>query len=186
MEKRDKLKELVVYVFFGVLTTLVSIGTFEGLDHFLRPRWGDHSYLFSKIVAFLCALAFAFVVNKLFVFRSKGWERRLVLHELLTFSAARLVSFVFVEYIAVIITFDLIWPKAEPGFAAWWLRVWPAQWPEITPMWMYRFITQWFIIQGIVVVLNYIFSKWVVFRTTPALRRHPSQEGNEEKGENRE
>jgi len=178
VDKRDKLRELIVYVFFGVLTTLVNLVVYQGLEHFLKPLWGGRSYLFSRVAAFVLALAFAFVVNKLFVFRQKSWERHLVLHELLTFSAARLVSFVFMEYIAVIIAFELIWPKAEPGFTAWWLRVWPAHWPEITPEDAFRFIALWCFIQVIVVVLNYIFSKFIVFRTTPACG-HPSKEGNE-------
>ena len=164
MEKRDKLRELALYVVFGVLSTLVSMAVFQGLEWLLKPRWGDHSYLFSKIVAFLLALAFAFVVNKLFVFKQKSWERRLVVHELLTFSAARLVSFVFVEYIAVIITFDLIWPKAEPRFAPWWQGLNLPFGLTIAPMDAYRFITQWCVIQVIVVVVNYVFSKLVVFR----------------------
>ena len=162
MTRRDKLKELVIYVFFGVLTTLVNMAVVQGLEHFLKPRWGDHSYLFSKIVAFVVALAFAFVVNKLFVFKQKSWERRLLARELLTFSAARLVSFVFVEYLAVFVLFDLIWPKAEPWFAPWWQSL--ALPFEIAPMDAYRFITQWFFVQVLVVVMNYIFSKFVVFK----------------------
>lgn len=159
-----KLKELVIYVFFGGLTTLVSIVSYQGLEWFLLPRWGDHSYLFSKIVAFVLALAFAFVVNKRFVFQQRSWERRQVLRELLTFSAARVVSFVLVEYIAVFVAFDLIWPRLELRFSPWWLQTWPQQLPAIAPMDAYRFLTQWCIIQVIVVLLNYVFSKWVVFK----------------------
>ena len=159
-----KYRELIVYIIFGVLTTLVSFGVYYGLEYFLQSRWGDHSYLFSKPVSFLIALAFAFIVNKLFVFHSKSWERRLVIHELLTFSAARLVSFIFVEFIASIIAVEWIWPRVEPRFTPWWLGVWPAQWPEITPMNAYRIITLLCIVQVIVVLVNYIFSKWVVFK----------------------
>jgi len=161
MAKRDKLNELVVYAFFGVLTTLVNVGANYGLEFFLKPRWGDHSYMFSKIVAFLLSLVFAFVVNKLFVFKQKSWERRLLVRELLTFSAARTVSFVLLEYTAVIITYEL-WPKSEPWFAPWWTGL---KLPiEIAPMDAYRFITHYCVIQVIVVILNYVFSKWVVFK----------------------
>jgi len=162
VDKRDKLRELVVYVFFGVLTTLVNMGANYCLEYFLQPRWGDNSFLFSKIAAFLLALAFAFIVNKLFVFKQKSWERRLVVHELLTFSAARLVSFILLEYVAVIITFKLIWPKVEPWFAPWWAGL---KLPfEIVPREAYRYITHYGMISVVVVILNYIFSKWVVFR----------------------
>ena len=170
MENRDKrnIREIVVYIIFGVLTTLVNLVAVQVLEHFLLPRWGEHSYLFSKIVAFFCALAFAFPVNKLFVFRQKSWKGRSVVRELLQFSAARVVSFLFVEYLAVFVAFDLIWPRMETWFTAWWPGIWPAQLPEITPMGAYRFITQWCIVQVIVVVVNYIFSKFIIFKSPAA------------------
>ena len=170
MKKKDKLKELVVYVIFGALTTLVSFGVHEGLEHFLSPRWGGRSYLFSRVVSFICALAFAFIVNKLFVFRSKSWERRLVWHELATFSAMRLVSFVLMEYLAMAFTFEVLWPRAESWFAPWWTELNLAIsarisfFPAFIPKTAFRIITLWCIIQVIVVILNYIFSKWVVFK----------------------
>jgi len=159
-----KYRELIVYVVFGALTTLVNFVVFQILEFFLQPRWGDHSYMFSKIVAFILALAFAFIVNKLYVFHSKSWERRLLVHELLTFSAARVVSFVLVEFIVMVVAFEVIWPRVEPRFAPWWLRVWPEGWPAITPRGAFRFLALWCVIQVIVVVMNYVFSKWVVFK----------------------
>jgi putative flippase GtrA len=156
-----KHREFVLYLLFGVLTTLVSIASYQALEWVLKPRWGNHSYLFSKWVAFILALAFAFLVNKLFVFRKKSGKPRILVRELLTFSAARLASFVLVEYVLVFVTFDWLWPKAEPRFASFWQahgRIIEA------PIDAYRFLTQWCVIQVIVVILNYIFSKWVVFK----------------------
>jgi len=177
MAKRDKLKELVVYVFFGVLSTLVNFVVSEGLERLLKPRWGGHSYLFSYIVGFIAALVFAFVVNKLFVFKQKSWERRLVLREVWTFTAARLLSFG-LEHALTFVFFDLLWPRCETWFAPLWLRV-PIVADLLAPVDAFRFLAKWGFIAVLVVILNYIFSKFVVFKTTPALRRHPSKEGNE-------
>jgi len=162
MTKRDKLKELAVYVFFGVLTTLVEFVVFEGLELILKPRWGGHSYLFSNIVGFIAALVFAFVVNKLFVFKQKSWERRLVLHEAWTFTAARLFSFG-LSYLLTFVFFDLLWPRCEPWFAPLWLRV-PLVADLFAPEKAFQLLAKWGVIAVLVVVLNYIFSKLVVFK----------------------
>jgi len=163
MDKRDKLRELVVYIFFGVLTTLVNMGVNQGLEHFLKPRWGDHSYLFSITIAFVVALVFAFVVNKLFVFRQRSWERRQVLHEAWTFTLARLFSFG-VDFLFTFAFFDLIWPRCEPWFAPLWLRAPLSILERINPEDAFRFLTRYGIVAVLVVLLNYIFSKWVVFK----------------------
>ena len=162
MGKQDKLRELALYVVFGVLSTLVDAGVFQGLEWLLRPRWGDHSYLFSTIVAFIVATAFAFVVNKLFVLRQKSWELRRVLYEAWTFLGARLFSFV-LGYLLTIVFFDLLWPRCEPWFAPLWLRV-PYAAEKIGPDGAFRFLAKYGVIAVLVVILNYIFSKWVVFK----------------------
>ena len=175
MEKRDKLREVVVYIIFGALSTLVNFVVFEGLELILKPRWGGHSYLLSLPVAFIISLAFAFVVNKLFVFKQKSWERRLVLHEAWTFTTARLFSFG-MESLLTYVFFDLVWPRWEVWFAPLWLRV-PLLADKIIPEDAFRLAIKWGFIAVLVVTSNYFFSKWVVFRTTPACG-HPSQEGN--------
>jgi len=162
MSNRDKLKELAVYVFFGALTTLLEFAVSEGLEFFLKPRWGGHSYLFSYIVGFSIALVFAFVVNKLFVFKQKSWERRLVLHEAWTFSAARLFSFG-LNHALTFVFFDLLWPRSEGWFAPLWLRV-PVAAGLFTPEKAFRLLAKWGFIAVLVVLLNYFFSKWVVFK----------------------
>ena len=162
MDKRDKLKELVVYIFYGVLSTLVDMGTYQGLEWLFRPRWGDHSYLFSTLVAFVVATVFAFIVNKLFVFKQKSWEHRQVLHEVWTFFAARLFSFL-IGVLFTVVVFDLIWPHCEAWFTPLWLRV-----PYVTEILdskdAFRLLSKFTLIGILVVILNYFFSKWVVFK----------------------
>jgi len=167
VDKRDKLKELAVYIFFGVLTTLVNMGVNQGLEHFLKPRWGGHSYLFSMTVAFIVALVFAFLVNKLYVFRQRSWERRQVLHEAWTFTLARLFSFG-VDFLFTVVFFDLLWPRCGPWFAPLWLRMPLTILDTILPEDAFRFLTRYGIVAVLVVIMNYFFSKWVVFKKKEA------------------
>ena len=161
MDKRDKLRELISYIVFGVLTTLVDTGVFVALEWLLRPRWGDRSYLLSTIAAFVAATVFAFVVNKLFVFQQKSWEARLVLHEAWTFTAARLFSFG-LSYLFTILVFELLWLRCEAWFTPLWLRV-PYIADLFDPKGAFRLLSKLALIGVVVVILNYFFSKWVVF-----------------------
>ncbi|MDR0530580.1 MAG: GtrA family protein [Oscillospiraceae bacterium] len=162
-----RMRELAAYLLFGVLTSLVSMISLQGLEWLLKPRWGDHTYLLSKWVSFVLALLFAFWVNKAFVFKTAWRPLRAVVREAVSFSAMRVVSFVLVEYVLLVVTFELIWPKAEPFFAPWWLGLGPPL-SKIEPIDAYRFVTQWGVIGVLVTVLNYIFSKFFVFKKKKA------------------
>ncbi|MDO4379519.1 MAG: GtrA family protein, partial [Clostridia bacterium] len=63
-------KETVTYVIFGVLTTLVNLVVFKGFDVLFKGKY----YLFTNTIAWIAAVAFAYVTNKLFVFESKSWK----------------------------------------------------------------------------------------------------------------
>ena len=71
-----KYRELLSYIFFGVLTTLVNMGVYAGLFHGCRL-----ANVPSTILAWAAAVLFAYVTNRLWVFRSrgKGWLRELLL-----------------------------------------------------------------------------------------------------------
>ena len=75
----EKYRELIMYVFFGVLTFVVSVISFE---------------MISKTLSWIIAVLFAYVVNKLWVFQSKSWKPTLVIREAASFFAARIFSLV--------------------------------------------------------------------------------------------
>lgn len=81
-------RETVSYVVFGVLTTLVNMAAY-GLSYNML---GIHN-LVSNAIAWVAAVLFAYVVNKLFVFRSHTGTARALLREFSLFIAARLFSF---------------------------------------------------------------------------------------------
>ena len=83
----EKIKQILHYGVFGFLTTVVDYAVFYlFLDVFGVP------YGAANIVALVVSVAFAFVVNKQFVFASKNWSFGVLKKELPTFLSARAVS----------------------------------------------------------------------------------------------
>ena len=81
-------RETISYVFFGFLTTVVNIVAY-GLCY---NNIGLHN-LISNAVAWVAAVLFAFIVNKLYVFQSHTETAAQALGEFGLFIAARLLSF---------------------------------------------------------------------------------------------
>ena len=92
MEKLKKLLnwETVLYIIFGVATTVVNYVVFHLLYNVL---WQQRNSLTANAAAFVAAVIFAFVVNKLFVFESKSWSAATLKREIPSFLAARIGSF---------------------------------------------------------------------------------------------
>ena len=63
-----KYKELITYVIFGVLTTLVNFFAFWLFTKIL----GEELYLINNAIAWVMGVIFAYITNKLFVFESKS------------------------------------------------------------------------------------------------------------------
>ena len=82
-----KHRELVSYVFWGVMTTVVNYVTYTLLTEAVYIY-----YLTSTVIAWAISVLFAYFVNKLFVFQSRDWAWRVALRELWQMVAARLFS----------------------------------------------------------------------------------------------
>lgn len=142
----NKYRELITYVIAGGLTTLVNLATFKIFNIIL----GDSKYLISNIIAWVVGVIFAYVINKLWVFESKSWKINVISKEIPEFVGARLFSLL-VE---------------EGGL---WILVDKLKFDR------YSFDLFGFTIDGkliskivlavIVVILNYLFSKLVVFKS---------------------
>lgn len=82
-----KHRELVSYVFWGVMTTVVNYAAYTLLTEVMHIY-----YLAGIVIAWAISVLFAYFVNKLFVFRSRDWAWRVALRELWQMVAARLFS----------------------------------------------------------------------------------------------
>ena len=92
MDKLKKLlnRETILYIVFGVATTVVNYIVFHLLYNVL---WHQNHSLAANAAAFVAAVVFAFVVNKLFVFESRSWDAATLKREIPSFLGARIGSF---------------------------------------------------------------------------------------------
>lgn len=84
-------RETILYLFFGVMTTVVNYGVFW---LFLRILGKDQS-LISNTIAFVFAVAFAYITNKLFVFEEHSWKASVLKKEIVAFLSTRIFTFLF-------------------------------------------------------------------------------------------
>lgn len=98
-------KEVIFYAIFGVLTTLVNIGTFAIMTKVFG--WNENV---SNIIAIVLAVLFAYVTNKDLVFHSKAEGANEKLKEFLKFIAGRAFTMV-VEFVGCYLMFKLPIPE---------------------------------------------------------------------------
>ncbi len=97
-----KYKEIINYLIFGGLTTLVSIGTYA-----IFTKIFNIDYLVSNVLSWVIAVLFAFITNKLFVFESKSKDKKLISKEITNFFFFRIVSLV-LEMVIMYVFVDLL------------------------------------------------------------------------------
>ena len=96
----ERFREVFIYGVVGVLTTVINYGVYAGVSRGLAALLHvapDHGamILFSKVVAWIAAVAFAFWANKVYVFRSADWSAGVLKRELPGFVSARVLSLAF-------------------------------------------------------------------------------------------
>lgn len=84
-----KYKELILYVFFGGLTTLVNWG-----GYWLLADLCHVPYLWATAIAQIAAILFAYVTNRIWVFESKAKGFSAIFWEMVRFFGCRAFSFV--------------------------------------------------------------------------------------------
>ena len=87
IELMKKHWDIVVYLFFGGLTTVVNY-----VVYLPCYNWLGLSSVLSNIIAWAVSVAFAFLTNKPWVFNSHDWAAKTVLPELTKFVTCRLGS----------------------------------------------------------------------------------------------
>ena len=141
----EKYKEVISYVFFGVLATVVNLVSFKIFNAVL----GAHLYLLTNVISWLITVIFAYFTNKLWVFESKSWKAEVVIKELIGFFGARIFSLV-VEEAGLWLMIDIM----HMGKISW----------DIFSFNLDGNMFAKIIMQVVVVILNYVFSKLVIFK----------------------
>ena len=89
MELYKKYKEIINYLIVGVLTTMVSLGTYYiSVITFLNPN-NPLQLQIANVISWIAAVSFAYVTNRKFVFESRNSN---ILKELATFVGARVAT----------------------------------------------------------------------------------------------
>ena len=120
-------KELVSYVVFGTLTTLINIAVYLLLTDIFHIN-----YIIANIIAWFVSVMFAYVTNRIWVFES---DNENVAKEVFLFYGGRIFTVV-VDTLLMILFIDVL---SIGNFVS-----------KIT-------------VSIIVIILNYMFSKWIVF-----------------------
>ena len=140
-----KYKEILLYLIFGVLTTVISIVSFCLFGLFIPSSL----YLITNVISWIISVTFAFVTNKLFVFESKSWNKKELYSEVPKFLGARVFSLI-IEELGLILFIDLL------------------NFKDINTV-IFRFnlsgdLIAKIIMAFVVIVLNYFFSKFIIFK----------------------
>jgi len=123
-------RETITYLICGALTTAVGLICFAAAD-FL-----GFATIAANTFSTVAAVLFAFVVNKIFVFRSCIWRLGLLTLELFKFCGARVITFV-AETVLLVVLIDWTQLPGLPSKAC---------------------------TMVLVIVANYILSKYFVFK----------------------
>ena len=123
--------DILSYLFFGGLTTLVNF-----IVYYPCYNWLAMSATVSNVIAWVVAVAFAYLTNKPFVFHSHDWSWKCVGPELTKFVGCRIGSGL-LETAAIFLTVDLLH--------------WNGNVMKL-------------VLAVVVVILNYIGSKLLVFK----------------------
>ncbi len=91
-----KNKMVLMYIFFGGLTTLISIVSFAILD--VSCNLNEHV---ANVISWIFAVSFAYVTNRIWVFQSKSVGKN-ILKEIFSFFAGRLATIGIEEIILLV------------------------------------------------------------------------------------
>ena len=175
--KKKLIKELIAYLFFGVMTTVVALVTY-----FVILWLGEHAFkidpssggfyairIAAQILQWVFAVLFAFYTNKKWVFTSaetnvSTWK------QLLTFSSSRLVTLGF----DTAITFGTVALLQAVGYTA-------IEFNFIIKIAITADLISKIAASVVVIVLNYVFSKLFVFKNKKNDAENGESEDNSDK-----
>ena len=92
-----KYKEVILYLFFGGCTTLVSIASYWAAERVI-----GFDPLVANVISWILAVTFAYVTNRIWVFKSKASGRAAIAKEAVSFFGGRLLTLGLEEVILLI------------------------------------------------------------------------------------
>ena len=132
-----KYREIINYLIFGVLTTVFSIVSYMLFANLLFSEKTDITVQISNVLSWICAVIFAYLTNRKYVFNSKS-EGKEKYKEVFNFFLARFFSLI-IDMALMFVLFSLM--HIDDTISK-------------------------IIVQFVIVIINYVFSKFLVFKNT--------------------
>lgn len=123
-------KEIINYLIFGLLTTLLNFTLFNILTRI------NIEYKMANLITLIIVKIVSYICNKKYVFKCKCKNKKELFKETLRFILTRFITFL-IDYFGLILLVEII----------------------VLPKMISKII-----VIGIVIILNYIFGKLIVFR----------------------
>ena len=137
LEIYDKHKEVINYLIFGILDTVVNLNVKYLLLFTILDEANALEIQISVIVSWIAACLFAYFTNRIIVFKSKSKE---ILKEVISFFTARIIT-LGMEMLIMFIFVTVLGLNSN---------LWVAIWSLIA--------------QAVVIISNYVFSKLIIFK----------------------
>ena len=157
----NKYREIIMYLVFGVLTTVVGFGTYflimAGAEHLLHIPMDDETsatyvtvYVAAQVIQWIAAVLFAFFTNRKWVFTEADRSKNTFWRQLILFAGSRVASFLLdlgVTYgCTLLLALWIVEPPVIVGI-------------ELTPGIIAKLGAA-----VLVIIANYVLSKLIVFR----------------------
>jgi len=123
-------RETILYLFFGIVTTVINYVVYY------LCRWIGIDYRIANLLAWVTAVAAAYLTNKLYVFESRSFAPQVLFREIAKFTASRVFSLA-CEMAFLILTVEVLHAND---------------------------LIMKLIAAVFVVILNYVFSKLFIFK----------------------
>ncbi len=133
-----KYEEIINYLIVGVLTTIVSIVTYLLFANTFLAEKSDLDIQIANVLSWICAVTFAYITNRIFVFKSHVKGKKQI-KEACNFVLARIFSLI-VDMLLMYVLYSLM--HIDDTIAK-------------------------LVVQVVVIILNYILSKIIVFKKSP-------------------
>ena len=134
----NKYKDIILYVIFGIATTVINFAVYTVLVKFF-----SQDMTLSNLISWVISVSFAFITNKIYVFSSRSFKSKTLFKEFVSFYSSRIITGI-IEIVFPTVLFHLGLDFELFGIKGFVAKA---------------------IVNVIVIILNYVFSKVFVFKS---------------------
>lgn len=133
-----KYKDIILYIIFGIATTVINFAVYTVLVKFF-----SQDMTLSNLISWVISVSFAFITNKIYVFSSRSFKAKTLFKEFVSFYSSRIITGI-IEIVFPTVLFHLGLDFELFGIKGFVAKA---------------------IVNVIVIILNYVFSKVFVFKS---------------------